>query len=194
MIRKLPISFEKIKKVNYLFRNYDLFIRNMTCPKKVNYLVRKYDLFTQEYAKVTPTWDELTFLNALGELALTVRFWGGGGRGGGDFFNRFQTLLIVLRLFCRFFFRFIFGWIFNHLGPLLTDSLMFRRLRALTLQHLFLFDDNIMGSHDSTQLKNIISHVCWHRYLRRFVHRSFKLSWLPKRDPSEHLAHSKATF
>ena len=34
----------------------------MTCPKKVNYLIRKYDLFIQESTKVTPQWDELTFL------------------------------------------------------------------------------------------------------------------------------------
>ena len=62
-------------KVNYLFRKYDLFVReygfcqesllirigNMNCSfenmnvyKKNNYLLRKYDLLIQEDAKVTP--------------------------------------------------------------------------------------------------------------------------------------------
>ena len=87
----------------YLHRRYDFPFENLNVSKKVNDLLRKYDLFIQEYAKATALWDELTLLNAFGGSnlqkyfpqsdALTVRFWGGGARGRGDFFNRFQTLL-----------------------------------------------------------------------------------------------------
>ena len=68
----------------------------MTFLQEVNYLIRKYDLFIQEYAKVTPKRDELTFENASGgrslknqfpqDDALTVRFWGGRGPGRGRCF------------------------------------------------------------------------------------------------------------
>ena len=58
--------FENMIKINHLLRIYDFSFENMNVSKKVNYLRRKYDLFIQEYAKVTPEWDELTFLECLG--------------------------------------------------------------------------------------------------------------------------------
>ena len=53
-------------------------LRNMISPfenvkvlEKVNYLLREYDLFIQEYAKVTLTLDELSFVLMLfGDTAL----------------------------------------------------------------------------------------------------------------------------
>ena len=63
VVRKSDFS----KEANYLFRKYVFLLEDMTFPKKVNYLIRKYDLVTQGYAKVTPTWDELTFVEC---------FWG----------------------------------------------------------------------------------------------------------------------
>ena len=49
-----------------LFRRYFFSIENANNWKKVNYLLRKYDSFTQEYAKVTSTWDDLTFFECSG--------------------------------------------------------------------------------------------------------------------------------
>ena len=46
----------------------------MNVSKKISYLLRKYDLFIQDDAKVTPKWDELTFLNALGGINLKSSF------------------------------------------------------------------------------------------------------------------------
>ena len=54
------------KRVDYLFRKYDVFVRKSNFLKKVNYLIRKSDLFIQEYAKVTPKWDELTLFECFG--------------------------------------------------------------------------------------------------------------------------------
>ena len=75
---------------------------NMTVSEKVDYLLRKYDLFIQEYVKVTPNTDELTFWECFGGKqlenyfpdggVLTFRFWWEWAREGGDFFRRFQTL------------------------------------------------------------------------------------------------------
>ena len=71
MLRKLFISFETMifhskiwfssKKLNICFENITFSFIHMNVSKKVNYLLRKYNLPSQEYAKVTPKWDELTF-------------------------------------------------------------------------------------------------------------------------------------
>ena len=58
------VSPKKID-VNYLLRKYYFPFENMKVSKKVNYLLRKYDLFNQEYAKVTPKWDELSFVECI---------------------------------------------------------------------------------------------------------------------------------
>ena len=55
------------KKANYFSRIYDFSFENMKVWKKVNYLFRKHDLLIQDYANVTPNWDELAFLNAFEE-------------------------------------------------------------------------------------------------------------------------------
>ena len=79
-------SFESItfnEKTNYLFRNYDGFVQKYDLPppkqkkeeEETNtYLLRKYTLFIQEYDKVTPTWGELTFLNAFWGSSLKCSF------------------------------------------------------------------------------------------------------------------------
>ena len=56
----------KLKKTMHLPQMCFFPIENMTVSKKVSYLLRKYDLIIQEYAKVTPQWDELTFFNTFG--------------------------------------------------------------------------------------------------------------------------------
>ena len=63
-----------VTKFASFHRVYDLIQEHMIFPfgninvsKKVNYLLRQYDLFIQENTKVTPEWGELTFGNA---------FWG----------------------------------------------------------------------------------------------------------------------
>ena len=69
MIRKYDLSLEKIrtllicfgnmilsfesmkisKKVEYLLRNYDVFVQQNDFSKKINYLLRKYDFVDQSY-------------------------------------------------------------------------------------------------------------------------------------------------
>ena len=60
------------KNINYLLRIYDSSLEKMNFPKKVNYLHRKYDLLIQEYAKVTPKWDEPMFRLLWGEAVLKI--------------------------------------------------------------------------------------------------------------------------
>ena len=77
----------------------------MNVSKKGNYLLRKYDFAIQEYAKAIPKWDELAFFECLLEKlfekqfpqegALTVRFWGEGDQGGGDFFKPISNITLV---------------------------------------------------------------------------------------------------
>ena len=81
--RKLIIWFANIifsfgnitfpRTFNYLLRECDIFDQNNNASKKVTYVLRKHDLFNQEYAKVTPKWDEL-FLNAFWGSSLTNSF------------------------------------------------------------------------------------------------------------------------
>ena len=47
-------------------RKYDLSFVNMNFSKKAHSLLRKHDLLIQEYAKVTPKWDEPTFVECFG--------------------------------------------------------------------------------------------------------------------------------
>ena len=62
-------SFENITVARKLFLCFeDMFFLfgNMKVSKKVNHLLRKYDLPIHEYAKVTPTLNERTFVECFG--------------------------------------------------------------------------------------------------------------------------------
>ena len=70
-------SFENVAFPSNLFIHFENMIfsfENRNVSKNNKLLFRIYDLFIQEYTKVTPKWDELTFLNALGGSSQTNSF------------------------------------------------------------------------------------------------------------------------
>ena len=105
LFRTCTFSFENSTSPRQLLIRSVVFssFENMNVSKKVSYLLRKHDLFIQEYAKATPTWDELTVFDAFGEAVQkrvsprerpNSQLLGGGAQGRDHFPIRFRTYYI----------------------------------------------------------------------------------------------------